>query len=222
MKKLLFIGAMLITGALSYGVTEVLQPGTGNNYSGSTKLQLRVDGNAVDPANGAWLEITPIMSKGSNNSSLEFRFGELTPEAVAITEGSFAVEVKEYSTTTVPAPGTETVKKLKLGTVNVGSDSPAEGGVSIALLKNGTSAAKTQTSKVRTPASNQDDATITYSLIESKGGLVGSGDRYVGYIESRIDVEQNAKPGDFYDNTISLLVKVKGIEGERAGTAGTP
>lgn len=216
MRKLLFIGALLITGSLSFGLTEELQPDSsgGNNYNGKAKLQLRVDGNAVDPVNGAWLEIVPMMSKGSNNSSLEFKFGELTPGAVATTEGSFYAEVREYSSD-------KRATKLKFKEIAEDENSMKDGEIFVGLQK-GTLTGVTQTSEVRVAGSNQKDADITYNLMSSKGGLVGSNDRYEGYIESKINVTPNAKTGDFYDNSIFLVVKVKGITGERAGKGGTP
>lgn len=216
MRKLLFIGAMLITGALSFGLVEELQPDAGGkNYSGHTKLQLRVDGNAIDPVSGAWLEIVPMMSKGSNNSSLEFKFGELTPGAVATTEGSFYAEVKEYN-------DSKKATKLKFKKVATNATNMEEGDIFVGLQK-GQNIGATQTSEVKVAGSNKKDADITYSLISSKGGLVGSNDRYEGYIESKINVASTAKTGDFYDNNIFLVVKVNGISGERPGTAaGTP
>lgn len=218
MKKILFLGALLIIGASSFGKTEILQPTEtgGNTYNGETKLQLIADGNALDPTSGAWLEIGPIMSKGSNGSSLEFRFGELMKGDTATTEGSFYAEVKEYD-------DRKTATKLKFTGVADDSSSMEDGEIYVALRKSGSGSDKegaTVTSNVSVAASNKKDATITYNLTETKGGLVGSKDRYEGYVQSTIAVEKGATAGDFYDNSVVLVVKVNNITGNRKAPTG--
>lgn len=212
MRKLLLIGAMLIIGALSYGVTEILQPGNDGTYKGSTKLQLRVDGNAVSQVSGAWLEITPIMSKGSNNSSMEFRFGELIPGTIARVEGSFAAEVKEYDDS-----GRAT--KLQFTGLSNSSSITTDGNLYIGIVdksgidKNG----QDLTLKTAATQAGVDVGTIRYTLVKSKGGLVGTNDRYEGYIESEVSIKNDAKPGEFFNNDVYVLVKVKSVEGKREG-----
>ena len=143
MKKILLLGALLILGTVSFGKTEVLQGVTADGettYSGNTSLQLISEGNAVAVVNNVWLEIMPMMSKGPNGASIEFDFGELQKGQVAVTEGSFYAEVKEY--TTDPNGGgvgspTTTFKRLKFTGVADDATSMDAGEIYVALRKNG-------------------------------------------------------------------------------------
>lgn len=214
MKKILLLGALLILGTVSFGKTEIIQEDTpGGTYSGNSSLQLITEGNAVSPVDGVWLEIAPMSSAGTQNNSIEFQFGELKAGQVLTAEGSFYAEVKQYTTT--PDEGgagtsTTTFERLKFTSVADNDTNMTEGQIYVGL-RNGTDTGATVTSDVYTAGSNTKDATIEYNLVDNKGGLVGSKDRYEGYITSTITVENNAKAGNFQDNGVALVVKVNKI-----------
>lgn len=211
MKKILLLGALLILGTVSFGKSEIMQEDAGK-YSGNTSLQLISEGNAVAVTSDVWLEIMPMMSKGPNGASIEFDFGELQKGQIAVTEGSFYAEVKEYGNN----QGTTPFKRLKFKGVHDGQGNMDVGEIYVALRKNGggvDNEGATITSDVMVPGSSAKDAEITYNLVGNKGGLVGSSDRYEGYITSTIVVEKNANPGEFYDTGVALVVKVNQIEG---------
>ncbi len=211
MKKMLLIGAMLILGAVSFGKDYILQETSPKEYDGKATMKLIVDGKAISPVEGAYLEIVPVMSKGPNGTSLEFRFGDLRPGEVAVTEGSFYAEVKEY--TTKQQGGGLDENKLKFTSVATSNAGMTAGQIYVGL-KQGASYANKQDSNVSVAASGKKDATITYELLGTSG-LTGNNDRYEGYIKSTVAVADDATTGDFYDTGVALVVKVHELTGAR-------
>lgn len=213
MKKILLIGAMLVLGAVSFGKDYILQETSTKTYDGKATMKLIVDGKAISPVAGAYLEIVPVMSKGPNGTSMEFRFGDLKPGEVAVTEGSFYAEVKEYNSKGDTAPNT-----LKFNSVSQVANPKGDGEIYVGLRKGG-ALAETATSEVYTAASSgtasgTPDATITYDLLGTSG-LTGNNDRYEGYIKSTVAVADDATTGDFYDTGVALVIQVSNITGKR-------
>lgn len=211
MKKILLIGAMLVLGAVSFGKDYILQETSTKTYDGKATMKLIVDGKAISPVAGAYLEIVPVMSKGPNGTSMEFRFGDLKPGEVAVTEGSFYAEVKEY--TPKQQGGGLDENKLKFTSVATNNTGMKAGEIYVGLKK-GTNYANKQDSSVSVAASGKADATITYELLGTSG-LTGNNDRYEGYIKSTVAVAKAATTGDFYDTGVALVVKVHELTGAR-------
>ena len=212
MKKILLIGAMLVLGAVSFGKDYILQETSTKTYDGKATMKLIVDGKAISPVEGAYLEIVPVMSKGPNGTSMEFRFGDLKPGEVAVTEGSFYAEVKEYTPKLQPDSGFDE-NKLKFTSVATSNIGMTAGQIYVGLKK-GTNYANKQDSSVSVAASGKADATITYELLGTSG-LTGNNDRYEGYIKSTVAVAKAATTGDFYDTGVALVVKVHELTGAR-------
>lgn len=75
MKKLL-LGALLVVGATSFAVEEVLTEGTPGTWSGRTSLTLNAQGNIVDATNKPVLVVEPDVL-GTDTDALEFNFNNL-------------------------------------------------------------------------------------------------------------------------------------------------
>lgn len=99
MKKLLFMGALLIVGATSFGaVSAEFSDNTGGNISqGSATANLRLAsrGTVIDTTNKAILVVTPTVNAGSDGESLSFDFSSIVKgaEVPQTLEGKFTVEI---------------------------------------------------------------------------------------------------------------------------------
>lgn len=200
MRKKIFMGIMFIMGISSFAdIMEDLGPVGQSSYNGQTKLELRVNGNAVAATSGVQLEIKPTMSKGPDGSSLEFRFGDLAPNAQVRAQGAFTAEVIDYSTPDNPVK-LNLKDKVKVILSNKNEQD----------LKN---------------TAQQNIGKIKYTLLDTKGGEI-SGDgtitqdmyTYEGKIESYIVVNSSAPSGEFYNDGTSITVKVTEIAGTTDGT----
>lgn len=89
MKKLLFLGSILMVGAISFGasINEIVD----NNGKGS--LGLIAKGSSIDITNKVVLEIIPTVSAGTDGTSLEFNFGDMIPGDSAVVTGKFTARV---------------------------------------------------------------------------------------------------------------------------------
>lgn len=199
MRKKIFMGIMLAIGTMSFANIYELGPVGQGTYSGEAKVELRIAGNAVAKPAGLRLEIKPTMSMGPRGESLEFRFGDLSPNAQVRAQGAFTAEVIDYST---PTPTKLNLKdKVKVTLENNGTERD---------LKN----------------TNQDNiGKITYTLMNTKGTSLDINGTitqdtytYEGNIESYIVVNGNADAGEFYDSGSFVTVEVTNIEKPASGT----
>lgn len=75
MKKLL-LGALLVVGATSFAVEEVLTESPANTWSGRTSLTLNAQGNILDATDKPVLVVEPDVL-GTDTDALEFNFNNL-------------------------------------------------------------------------------------------------------------------------------------------------
>lgn len=195
MRKKIFMGIMLVLGTMSFANIYELGPVGQGPYSGEAKVELRIAGNAVAKPAGLRLEIKPTMSMGPRGESLEFRFGDLSPNAQVRAQGAFTAEVIDYAPTAGGNPVKLNLKdKVKVTLENDGTERD---------LKN----------------TNQDTiGKITYTLMNTKGTSLDTNGTitqdtytYEGNIESYIVVNANANAGEFYDSGSFVTVEVTGI-----------
>lgn len=82
MKKLLFIGALLVAGATSFGaVSDTFKDTsgqfTGESLSAEATLRLTSRGDILDPSGKATLVVTPTVNAGADGQSLSFDFADM-------------------------------------------------------------------------------------------------------------------------------------------------
>lgn len=100
MKKLLFVGALLIVGATAFGaVTQELRSAanienlTGSDLIGEATLRLTTRGTVIDPTGKAVLVLTPTVNAGPDGESLSFDFGSLVIGQSQSLIGKFTAQV---------------------------------------------------------------------------------------------------------------------------------
>ncbi|STO30659.1 Uncharacterised protein [Fusobacterium necrogenes] len=99
MKKLLFMGALLIVGATAFGaVSAEFSGNTGGNISqGSATANLRLAsrGTVIDTTNKAVLVVTPTVNAGADGETLSFDFSSIVKNAEQpqTLEGKFTAEI---------------------------------------------------------------------------------------------------------------------------------
>lgn len=99
MKKLLFMGALLIVGATAFGAVSAEFSGysDGNVTSGSATANLRLAsrGTVIDTTNKAVLVVTPTVNAGADGETLSFDFSSIVKNATLpqTLEGKFTVEI---------------------------------------------------------------------------------------------------------------------------------
>lgn len=99
MKKLLFMGALLIVGATAFGaVSAEFSGNTGGTISqGSATANLRLAsrGTVIDTTDKAVLVVTPTVNAGADGETLSFDFSSVVKNAALpqTLEGKFTVEI---------------------------------------------------------------------------------------------------------------------------------
>lgn len=102
MKKLLFMGALLIVGATAFGAVATEFSGGNESGSGTIKvtgasananLRLTARGNVVDSTNTPVLVITPTVNAGADGESLTFDFSGVVKNRPQTLQGKFTAEI---------------------------------------------------------------------------------------------------------------------------------
>ena len=97
MKKLLFLGALLVVGSVTFaGVSTELKGdsgSTGSDLKGEATLKLTSRGNVIDPSGKAILILTPTVNAGADGESLSFDFGSMVAKQPQTLVGKFTAKV---------------------------------------------------------------------------------------------------------------------------------
>lgn len=104
MKKLLFVGALLLVGATSFGaVSQVMMDDTGaetatTGLKGKASIMVSAQGNIIDATGKAVLVVTPTLSAGPNGDELLFDFIDLVKGETQSLTGRFTAQVVNEGT----------------------------------------------------------------------------------------------------------------------------
>lgn len=193
MKKMLFIGAMLIVGITAFGGRIVdLGPspsGNSSTVSGDASLGIMAKGEVVDESTSVLLIVKPTLSAGDDDASLHFRFGDIKSGSSKAVDGEFTVEVLSKGEP-VPMADSLTVTLKNEGGEDISNKT-------VELLK--------------TNAPNGDlenkMGTLQYSLTEEKEN---SNKLYTGKIVSNVKLDQG-KTGSFSDNSCYVDISLNNL-----------
>lgn len=186
MKKMLFIGAMLIVGMTAFG-GRVVDLGPANSpgpVSGDASLGIITKGEVVDESNKVLLVVKPTLSAGDDDASLHFRFGDMKAGTAKVVDGEFTVEV-----------------------LNKGQAIPMTDNLTVKIKKqDGTDLNNTAINLNKTNTTEQM-GTLKYTLTEEKEN---SKKLYTGKIVSNIQLEA-AKTGSFSDNSCYVDISLSSL-----------
>lgn len=191
MKKMLFIGAMLIVGMTAFGGKSAdLGPSTGPGpVSGDTSLGITTRGEVIDGTNRVMLVVKPTLNAGSDGTSIEFKYGDMKQGTSKEIPGEFTVEILKNNEP-VPLGANEASKELAVD-IYKGSTKYTLGD-EIQLNKTNT------TDKV---------GTLTYNLTSEREN---QNKKYIGKITSNIKLEKNAN-GSFSNNEYHAKIVVSNL-----------
>lgn len=197
MKKMLFIGAMLIVGMTAFaGRGVVIGTGTGT-ASGDATLGIKTVGEVVDEANNVLLVVKPTISAGDDGTSLHFKFKDIKSGTGKSVEGEFTVEVlSNGQAVSIVKDGGDSALEVEL----VGGNSGQNGGTSVSTTLN-----KLVTNAGETAA---PIGTLTYNL---NGSEENNKKLYRGRVTSNV-VITDGETGSFRDDAAQLTIKVTDLK----------
>lgn len=200
MKKMLFIGAMLIVGMTAFaGRGVVIGSSSDMTASGDATLGIKTIGEVVDEANNVLLVVKPTISAGDDGTSLHFKFKDIKSGSGRNTEGEFTVEVLNNG---LP--------------VSITQDGNANGtsALAVQLVDNkGQANNTTISSELNKLVTNTGETAtpigkLTYTL---NGSEENSKKLYRGRVTSNVVINEGAT-GSFRDDTAQLTIKVTNLK----------
>lgn len=115
MKKMLFIGAMLIVGMTTFAGKSADLGTASGNMNGDTTLGITTRGEVVDTTGKVVLVVKPTLNGGSDGGSIEFAFGDMEQGSSKQLPGEFTVEVLKENTPVSLGSGNELAVKIYNG-----------------------------------------------------------------------------------------------------------
>ncbi len=206
MKKMLFIGAMLIVGMTAFGGKGVTIGNTvnGNVHSGDADLGIMAVGEVVDKTSNVILSVKPTLSAGDDGGSLHFRFGEMKAGSAKDVTGEFTIEVLKDGlpvsmTVDGEADGNSALTVELAGGTNVVDNLPSGTTAMTSELKQVQTATGTAPAKV---------GELRYTL---SGKTSNSAKLYTGTVISNVILENTAE-GSFQNDACRLDIKIAGLQ----------
>lgn len=196
MKKMLFIGAMLVVGMTAFGgrVVELGDtPTDTTTMSGGTSLGIIARGDVVDETQSVLLVVKPTISGGNDEASLHFRFGDIKAGSGKNVDGEFTVEVLNK--------GVPVAKMTDSLHVNLRAAGEQPGETSQKELRDLTLV------KTNGTTPNDDMGTLSYTLTELKEN---DGKLYTGRIVSNVTIDAG-KSGAFSDSSAYVDIQLKNL-----------
>lgn len=196
MKKMLFIGAMLIVGMTAFGGRVVdlgPSPTDGSStFNGGTNLGIITKGEVVDVTQEVLLVVKPTLSAGDDEASLHFRFGDMKSGTGKQVDGEFTVQVLNKGEA-VDMKDALTVK-LKQGESEItsGTDMIPLYPTNVANKEPGTN----------------DMGTIIYTLTGEKEN---AGKLYTGKVVSNVYIKKG-ESGSFSDSSCHIDIALTNLE----------
>lgn len=199
MKKMLFIGAMLIVGMTAFaGRGVVIGSSSDSTASGDARLGIETIGEVVDETNNVLLVVKPTISAGDDDTSLHFKFQDVKAGSGKSINGEFTVEVLNNGIPVSITKNGEAAGDLALDVqlVNGGGN------------KNAT----TITSKLKklvtaNGGSEEEIGDLTYTL---DGKEENNKKLYRGTVTSNVVIDAG-KSGAFRDDTAKLDITLSGL-----------
>jgi hypothetical protein len=192
MKKMLFIGAMLVVGMTAFGgrVVDLGPANPSQPVSGDTSLGIITKGEVVDKTKEVLLVVKPTLSAGDDETSLHFRFGDMKAGTGKEVDGEFTVQV-----------------------LNKGEAVDMGNALAVKLKKpGGTDLGATEDIKLyKTNAPELSDThkmgTIRYTLTGQKEN---SGKLYTGRVVSNVKLDAD-KTGSFADSSCYIDIAITNL-----------
>lgn len=197
MKKMLFIGAMLIVGMTTFASRGVVigdSPKQETQMSGGTNLGIVANGEVVDAANEVLLVVTPTVSNSNDDASILFSFGDVKSGEGKSVDGEFTVQVLNQGVA-----------------VNMGTS------LHVNLRETGEAVGDTKKKEIKdrdlirtNGSSNVDDdklGTLSYTLTDV---MENDGRLYTGKIVSNVVIGKG-KTGAFSDSACFVDVQLKAL-----------
>lgn len=194
MKKLLFMGALLIVGATSFGaVTDVFNGATGattgSDLSAEATLKLSASGSIIDSTGRALLVVTPVGTEGADGESLSFNFSDAITGQRQNLQARFTAEIiADDKNLDFPANGPTVI--FEKSTAATGSPAIENNRISkIEVSDNGT---------------NEQIGTLSYTL----QGVMTNPQKYTGTVTATLDATE---VGSFIDKSAQIKVSVSAL-----------
>lgn len=205
MKKLLFMGALLVAGATSYGAVSADFSG-GSDSSGTTtgasanaSLRLNSRGTVVSTTDNPVLMVTPTVNAGADGESLGFDFGSLVKDESETLEGKFTAEVWFKD------------KKIKFGDAEIAIALSTADGIDSSDAGTANSSNNAINGiKLKDTSSGEDLGTLSYSIT----GTNTNNFTYTGTVNATVKA---SKAGSFNDKTAVVTVSVSNFSYSTAG-----
>lgn len=200
MKKMLFIGAMLIVGVTAFGGRGVIIGNSSQEgpFSGDASLGIMTKGEVVDETQNVLLVVKPTISAGDDETSLHFRFGDMKAGTGKDLDGEFTVEVlKEGKPVSMNKNGGESALSVELA----GGTTVSDGTV--------TNGAKAIHTELKSSDSTQKKlGSLRYTLT---GKNENNNKLYTGKVVSNVTLDAGAN-GSFKNDACYLTIKIDSLE----------
>lgn len=200
MKKILFIGAMLIVGMTAFGGRGVIIGDSSQDgpYSGDASLGITTKGEVVDETQNILLVVKPTISAGDDETSLHFRFGDMKAGTGKDIDGEFTVEVlKNGNPVSMNKKGGASALTVELTGGTVVEDGTVTNG------------AKAISTDLKTSDGEQTPiGKLRYTLTEKSEN---SNKLYTGKVVSNVTLNTGAT-GSFKNDACNLTIKIDALE----------